>query len=140
MLVVTTAANLQARIDILLISDMPLTIQDCIYVVDQLGIRYLWVDSLCIIQDSATDCEAESSQMADIYGDATITIFADGAADDNAGMIRPGENAHESRPISGDGSSFETLVDQSLLSTRAWIFQERFMSRRILHITSEQMM
>ena len=106
---------------------------------DQLGIRYLWVDSLCIIQDSAKDWEAESSQMTDIYGGATITIFADGAADDNAGMICPSENAHESRLISGDASSFERLVDQTLLSTRAWIFQERFMSRRILHITSEQM-
>ena len=136
---VTTEANLQARISRISISDLPQTIQDCIYVVDQLGIRYLWVDSLCIIQDSAMDWEAESSQMTDIYGGATITIFADGAADDNAGMILPAGNLQEVGPISNEGSSFERLVDQSLLSTRAWIFQERFMSRRILHVTSEQM-
>ena len=136
---VTTEANLQARINRLSITDLPQTIQDCIYVVDLLGIRYLWVDSLCIIQDSATDWEAESSQMTDIYGGATITIFADGAADDNAGILTPRQNAHGFGAISNEGSSFERLVDQSLLSTRAWIFQERFMSRRILHITSEQM-
>jgi len=77
--------------------------------------------------------------MTEIYGGATITIFADGVADDNAGMFHPRANAHELRPISNDGGSFQRLVDRSLLSTRAWIFQERFMSRRILHITSEQM-
>ena len=77
--------------------------------------------------------------MRDIYGGATITVFADGAADDNAGMIHHPGNPHEFGPVSNESSSFERLVDQSLLSTRAWIFQERFMSRRIFHITSEQM-
>ena len=77
--------------------------------------------------------------MTDIYGGATMTIFADGAADYNAGMIHPPANYQVSGPVSNDGGSFERLVNRSLLSTRAWIFQERFMSRRILHITSEQM-
>ena len=137
---VTTEENLQARMNRLSISSLPQTLQDCIYIVDHLGIRYLWIDSICIIQDSAADWEIESSQMTDIYGGATMTIFADGAADDNAGMIRPRANSHESRLITNDDGSFERLVNRSLLSTRAWIFQERFMSRRILHITSEQMM
>ena len=133
---VTTQENLQARTNRLSVSDLPQTLQDCVYIGNQLGIRYLWIDSICIIQDSAADWEIESSQMTDIYGGATMTIFADGAADDNAGMIGPRD---DSGPISNDGGSFERLVNRSLLSTRAWIFQERFMSRRILHITSEQM-
>ena len=135
----TTEGNLQARMNRLSISDLPQTLQDCIYIVDLLGIRYLWIDSICIIQDSAADWKIESSQMTDIYGGATLTIFADGAADDNAGMIRPRADSHEFGPISNDGGSFERLVNRSLLSTGAWIFQERFMSRKILHITSEQM-
>lgn len=78
--------------------------------------------------------------MTEVCGGATTTIFADGAADDNAGMILPPEDTQEFGPVSNEGRSFERLVDQVLLSTRAWIFQERFMSRRILHITFEQMM
>lgn len=136
---VTTKENLHARMNRLSMSDLPQTLQDCIYIVAQLGIRYLWIDSICIIQDSAADWELESSQMTDIYGGATMTVFADGAADDNAGMFRPQTDTHEFGSISNDGGTFETLVNRSLLSTRAWIFQERFMSRRILHITSEQM-
>ena len=136
---VTTQENLHARKNRLPISDLPQTLQDCICIVNQLGIRYLWIDSICIVQDSAADWELESSQMTDIYGGATMTIFADGAADDNAGMTLSRADSHESGPISHDGCSFERLVNRSLLSTRAWIFQERFMSRRILHITSEQM-
>ena len=136
---VTTQENLQARTNRLPISDLPQTLQDCIYIVNQLGIRYLWIDSICIIQDSAADWELESSQMTDIYGGATMTIFADGAADDNAGMTFTRADSRSSGPISSDGGSFQRLVNRSLLSTRAWIFQEKFMSRRILHITSEQM-
>ena len=137
---VTTQKNLHARMNRLSMSDLPQTLQDCIYVVNQLGIRYVWVDSGCIIQDSAADWEIESSQMTGIYGGATMTIFADGAADDNVGMIHPRVDSSESGPISDDRGSFVRLVNRSLLSTRAWIFQERDMPRRILHITSEEMM
>ena len=136
---VTTRENLHARMNNLSILDLPQTLQDYTYVVNQLGIRYLWIDSICIIQDSAADWELVSSQMTDIYGGATMTIFADGAADDNAGMTFTRADSRASGPISSDGGSFERLVNRSLLSTRAWIFQERSMSRRILHITSEQM-
>ena len=95
------------------------------YIVNQLGIRYLWIDSICIIQDSAADWEIESSQMTDSYSGATKTIFADGAADDNAGMIRARAVTHASGLLSNDEGSFDRLVNRSLLSTRAWIFQER---------------
>ena len=61
--------------------------------------------------------------MTAIYGSATMTIFADGAAGDNAGMIDPRADSHESGRISNDGRYFERLVNRSLLSTRVWIFQ-----------------
>ena len=137
---VTTEENLEARMNGLSVSSLPRTIQDCIRVVIRLGIGCIWFDSLCIVQDSETDWARQSSEMTDIYGFATVTIFADGAADDNVGMIRPRAHADEFKLTSNDGGSFERLVNRSLLSSRAWIFQERFMSRRILHITSEQML
>jgi len=52
---VTTVENLRARMNGLSKSSLPQTLQDCIHVMGQLGIRYLWTDSICIIQDSAAD-------------------------------------------------------------------------------------
>lgn len=60
-------------------SKMPQSFRDAVTATQAFGIRYLWIDALCIIQDSAKDWEKESSQMGDIYRGSTLTMAAIGA-------------------------------------------------------------
>jgi hypothetical protein len=53
---------------------LPKTFQDAIFVTRALGIQYLWIDSLCIIQDDSVDWQFQSAQMADIYRNSILTI------------------------------------------------------------------
>lgn len=67
----------------------PQTFADAIYVARTLGQRYLWIDSLCIIQDSARDWATESSRMDRIYSQALFTIVADAAENCTSGFLQP---------------------------------------------------
>lgn len=158
---VTTKTVLESRQEPFSLQSLPASIVDAVRVTRKLGVRYLWVDSLCIIQDSAEDWDVESSRMAGIYANAHITLFADCGVDDDHGFIFP-RNTSSSVEVSvpkGDGtlvtfnmrkpsptsfkavqfSLFPTNVEESHLSDRGWIFQERILSRRILHFGKDQM-
>jgi hypothetical protein len=157
---VTTQNTLEARHSWFPLGTLPASIVDAVCVTRKLGLQYLWVDSLCIIQDSQDDWEVESSQMANIYANAQVTIFADCGRDDNHGFLF----SRESLPSTDvtlpteDGESvqlnirrsskrsfksiqsslFPTNIESSYLSDRGWIFQERVLSRRILHFGKDQ--
>lgn len=73
--------SLEARRD-----QTPRTIRDTINLVDQLGIPYLWVDSLCIIQDDAESKHAQIRAMAGIYANAYVTIIAGNGWDADHGL------------------------------------------------------
>lgn len=68
-------------------ADMPLNFQDFIHITRGLGLNYLWIDSLCIIQDSISDWEYEAARMGDVYSNATITIAAAVAKNSAAGIL-----------------------------------------------------
>ena len=70
-------------------ADLPKTFRDAVTITRNLGIRYLWIDSLCIIQDSEEDWIRESSRMGRIYRDAAVTIFAEVADGDDGGCFMP---------------------------------------------------
>ncbi|TVY93985.1 hypothetical protein LAWI1_G000680 [Lachnellula willkommii] len=63
------------------------TFQDAIYITRSLGLRYLWIDSLCIIQLVDVDWRSESALMSSIYGGSTVTIAAAGAKDGTEGCF-----------------------------------------------------
>jgi hypothetical protein len=67
--------------------------RDAIAITRKLGIRYLWIDSLCIIQDDREDQELEAIKMGSVYGNAYLVLAATAAADGDVGCIFP-------RPIS----------------------------------------
>src|ERR1700733_14299861 len=69
--------------------ELPRTIVDAIYVTRELGLRYFWVDVLCIIQDSNEDRAKEINQTAHIYQQAYVTIAAASAEAVGEGFIRP---------------------------------------------------
>jgi hypothetical protein len=133
---------------------IPKTIGDGIKVAKELGIAYLWVDALCIVQDDPIDKETEIPKMAAIYGNAFVTIVAAGAFSATDGFIHNKTvNALRGIPfqsrkyptISGyiyiepsdtrDTSNwhFETQVNDSKWNTRGWTFQERYLSSRLLY-------
>ncbi|KAF5666068.1 heterokaryon incompatibility protein [Fusarium heterosporum] len=67
--------------------DLPMNFQDAVVITRSIGIRYLWIDSLCILQDDIEDWQAESSKMASIYRDAYLVLAATQAADSSEGFL-----------------------------------------------------
>jgi len=68
---------------------LPQTLQDAVYITRKLGVRYLWVYALCIIQDSKEDMGHELKTMAQIYHNSSITISAASASGVHAGFLQP---------------------------------------------------
>lgn len=66
---------------------IPRSFRDAIAITKGLGIQYLWIDSLCIIQDDTDDWEREASRMAQVYENAFITIATDAAKDPTCDIL-----------------------------------------------------
>lgn len=146
----TLKSNLQSRVSEIPTTELPLHFQDAIDVCKWSGILYLWIDSLCIVQDDEDDMQAELGKMADIYKGAIMVIGAACQADAREGFIydrsphfqlelklQSGETLpiHCRRAIQ-HGYTNKDLPDQLLdeiLFTRAWCFQERSLAARILY-------
>ncbi|PVH85045.1 heterokaryon incompatibility, partial [Cadophora sp. DSE1049] len=68
------------------LAELPKTFRDTVVVTRRLGIRYLWIDSLCIIQDSSMDWARESSKMQGVYAGAILNISADASTNSDVGL------------------------------------------------------
>ncbi|KAH7379743.1 heterokaryon incompatibility protein-domain-containing protein [Cadophora sp. MPI-SDFR-AT-0126] len=75
-IITTTTKTLQERKAGIKLSDLSKTFRDAVKITRGLGIRYLWIDSLCIIQDDMKDWEVESAKMADVYMNSQLNIAA----------------------------------------------------------------
>ncbi|KAK3369591.1 heterokaryon incompatibility protein-domain-containing protein [Lasiosphaeria ovina] len=140
----TTTATLPNRMFGIPLSKMPRTFRDAVLVARELGIEYLWIDSLCILQDSGSDWEIESARMGAVYGNAFLTISAGAAADSEEGLFKkrsvpPGPPVE----VRCNDSNFESIyVDYMPIDTpfevpqatdsRAWCYQEMALSPRVL--------
>jgi hypothetical protein len=92
----TTKQTLSTKLGHISPSSMPKTLQDAVFVARKLGIRYLWIDSLCIIQDDPLDMARELSTMHTVYKNATIVIAAEFSACVHQGFPQqPSEEAIE---------------------------------------------
>ena len=127
---------------------LPSTFRDAIFVARRLGIQYLWIDSLCIFQDSRADWERESGQMSRTYRGAFLTISALNARSSDDGFLKP--RAIPICPLPDGGGVWPGIILQKdtetagatkkePLSKRGWALQERVLSTRILHFGKEQM-
>ncbi|KAE9367236.1 HET-domain-containing protein [Stipitochalara longipes BDJ] len=150
-----TIHNLRDRI---LYTGLPQTYRDAIAVCRFLSIRYLWIDSLCIIQDSQEDWAREAARMSYVYSNTHVTISADWSPNSEGGCFKdlskqPVFEAERMVCINGVLSSGQQSylyvpswpfsdhhdLDSTHLAGRAWAFQERFLSRRNLHFTRNQL-
>ena len=149
----TKSCNIDAFCHAIPLEIIPLLFQDAIFTTRRLGYRYLWIDSLCIIQDSEDDWEAESADMGRIFKEACLTIAAEAAKDSSIGLFES-TNKDRYRPqitiasysalhaINGllhvERSRDDDLVPTGPLSSRAWVLQEDILSARVLRFCAEQ--
>jgi Heterokaryon incompatibility protein (HET) len=136
---------------------LPKTFQDAVSFVRRLGIRYLWIDALCIVQDDPDDWRRESAKMASIYQQSFLTIAASRSPDGKSGCFCQAtkeETGFEVIPewglymrqqivhpdftslhASSEDSSVQDSVHESKLPLlkRGWVLQERLLSPRVLH-------
>jgi len=127
---------------------IPQTIKDAMFLVKRLGDRYLWVDALCILQDP--ECEDKKVQlpyMNRIYSSSVLTIAAAYGEGADAGLpgVRPNSRKRiqhieiiQGISLANRPWSFAKSVTDSTWNTRAWTFQERILSSRMLFITEQQ--
>jgi hypothetical protein len=84
---VTTALNISERENYLPLNSLPQTFIDAVWITRRLGFQYLWIDSLCILQDSISDWAHEASRMRNVYKGATVTISATMASNSATGIF-----------------------------------------------------
>jgi len=87
----TTKSNVEARKGQIVVTELPQTLRDAITMAQALDLRYLWIDSLCIIQDDEHDWAIESSRMADICSNEWLVCAATGGSDCASGMLQTRE-------------------------------------------------
>ncbi|KAK8106354.1 hypothetical protein PG999_009713 [Apiospora kogelbergensis] len=116
------------------------THQDAFEVARSVGIRYVWIDALCIIQRDGEDWEHESKRMAQVYGNAFLTLVAGSSSDSRAGFLKDRSSAVKPCPLPLDSSNSEPFLyalpprpsTEGPTRTRGWCFQESMLSRRTL--------
>lgn len=147
-----TTTNYQSFLGGIPMDKLPTTLRDAIIITRNLGHHYIWIDSLCIIQDSPSDWKQESVTMSRVYSESVFTIAALWAPNSDAGcfakinplVTQPGRVCEVSggvvyavpseRTVRPDAEcKVDGLHEGTPLLSRAWVMQERLLSRRILY-------
>ncbi|KAI0483401.1 heterokaryon incompatibility protein-domain-containing protein [Xylariaceae sp. FL0804] len=141
----TRLGNIQSRLQsgglTEVISTLPRALQQSINLVHGLGIRYFWIDSLCIVQDSSHSWDLNSRAMHLIYGNSTVTICAADGKDAREGLVALEQSPQQMIATVAEGANLilhqpsEASIEITQWNKRAWTFQERVLSRRCLIFT-----
>jgi len=147
--VTTTMSSLPAFQTSLPRSHLPKTFLDAIHATHKLGIPFLWIDGLCIVQDTSGELAHQISIMDSIYQNAVLTIAAQGAPSAHHGLFVR-RDARHTRPLQlpadDDTSSLVTIKVAKLNAQipdyprrRGWVLQETVLSRRILAYGADEL-
>lgn len=130
-------------------NSLPVVFQQAIWIVRMLRIEYIWIDSLCIIQDSQSDWELESLQMCDYYENSFLTISTATSPNSTIPFLGPRDTRWWPAKLNlTNGSSSEDVYAQRITSeqeeegmpfTRAWTWQEAAMSSRTIYFTPSEL-
>ncbi|KAM5352928.1 hypothetical protein ACJ41O_005650 [Fusarium nematophilum] len=134
------------------------TIEDSFHLTEALGVEYLWVDALCIIQDDDADKAVQISNMGNMYSNSLFTIIAAAGSGAEAGLpgVRVPRTARQKevlvratdsglsmslvttlRPLEHD---FTHYTKETAWASRGWTIQERILSRRVIMVLKEQIL
>jgi hypothetical protein len=163
----TTRENLKARQNCIFFAELPKTFQDAVTVTRDLGLRFLWIDALCIVQDDKSDWEQESGNMAAVYQNAYVVIGADMSGDSNGGFLDQVSHDRSCDPGAFVDNQRATIHARARhknpcpllnnewpsprlppgvepgplqpLARRAWTLQEQILATRMIHFTNDEM-
>ena len=151
----TTSRNILERRKAIDIDHLPQTIRDAIQITRELGVQYLWVDALCILQgqddeDARIDWQQHSAIMGDIYGNSFVTIAAAAAAHADIGIFSerrlprycrvPFSTGNQEEFIDLCSDENRTHNKKDPLSERSWALQEKILSKRVVSYETGQIL
>ena len=157
----TTTDTIGSRTMGIQLSTLPKTFQDAVFITRDLGVRYLWIDSLCIVQDSGEDWEREAARMSEVYANGYVMLAADGSENchggcfpQTAGLTQGSFSIAVEGPCGRNSKVYCRLTNvltddrgevchrlydpqsgfrRNVLDTRGWTLQERILAPRIIH-------
>lgn len=147
----TTKANLPARLHNIPEDSLPIVFRQTIQLARMLEIPYIWIDSLCIIQDSTEDWEAESQRMYLYYRNGSINIAAATSENPDTPLTKPLGDTWSSGSVKVHDTQgtpwfintrrlpelMVSSMDLGPLYTRAWTFQESLFAPRTINFTRQ---
>jgi hypothetical protein len=124
---------------------LPKLFKDAVAYTKRLGFRYLWIDSLCIIQDDHNDWMEQSALMADIYRHGAITLAAAVSTGPHDTLFRRLDPSHRYQGIGSEHPDVHRRTplahdpDDCPLLSRGWVLQERLLSARVLYFGKQEL-
>ena len=149
-LMASTMKQLQSSIEV---ASLPQAFQDTMRIANHLGVSYIWIDALCIIQDreNPSDWMRESHDMDKIYSRALLNVSATMSRDGSESLFKerslgPFLPSAIELDVDGrlqmyyvlDGNLWDDEIDNAPLNDRGWVYQERFLAHRIVHFGERQ--
>jgi hypothetical protein len=127
---------------------LPATFKDAVNTTRALGIRYLWIDSICIIQGDGGDFSEEAKLMEDVFSCAYCVLAASRATGQHDGFLKDQPQREfitfqrgTEKPfyVCQPVDNFSRDVLEGSLNKRGWVLQERALARRTVYFTENQM-
>ena len=149
----TTKSTLHPYMKDFDISSLCKTMRDAVIVTRNLRLKYPWIDAVCIVEDDSEDWDREIMKMADVYTPSAITIAASSSSGDG-GCFYPRLNGPTAQSLwtmsdrsptekvsfrSHELAKYTLLVDDAPLNKKGWVMQERSLSRRSVHFTTDRL-
>ncbi|KAK0619713.1 heterokaryon incompatibility protein-domain-containing protein [Immersiella caudata] len=152
----TTRLNLDSRVkDGMAMDSLPATLRDAVVVTRALGVRYLWIDTICIIQGENGDFNTEAPLMETVFSLAHCVIAASSAGGTSSGFLSRQRSSRDFVTLSQKENhhgpdtnatlyigevidNFQKHVIEGPLNKRGWVLQERALARRTIYFTQWQ--
>ncbi|KAH8655314.1 heterokaryon incompatibility protein-domain-containing protein [Xylariales sp. PMI_506] len=143
----TTRSNVSQRKRAFSTDELPATILDAVRLTSSIGLSYIWVDMICIVQDDYDDWTTQAAQMGEVYANSYFTICAFSVDRATAGLFKLREawsypieiSKLNQRPLTVEDPSLEDLKARSPWAGRAWTLQEEILSPRRLYWGPQKM-